>query len=396
MSVKSEVTRLSNAKAAIASAIAAKGVTVPSTTKLDGMAPLIARIPIAAAPGEDPPSSTALSSGASATALTNARNAISSCNFNNKYAMFAGGYNATLSYRNDLDAYNANLTKTTKTTSTSGGRRYGAMASTVSHCIYTSGSGTDSTHTYCFDENLTQSSIQSNTTDDILYGMNKGGCSLGSGAFFAGGQATDWSAMLSTAGMLNENLTRVVFESLSAARQEGAAASVNKEYAIYAGGTNTAASAVVDCYDVNGTHTKLANLRTAKNRLAAAEKYNAAFFAGGYGSSFSNQVDIYNQNLTLSSGTGLSEGKYLMAAGSFSFGCVFAGGFKSTTAPSAYCDFYNNNHTKSSVSGLTAVHGWCGGATVKRKFIVAGGTNRVSGGTETALVKAFTYSETFS
>ena len=45
MSVNSEVTRLSSAKTAIASAITAKGVSVPSTTKLDGMAALIASIP---------------------------------------------------------------------------------------------------------------------------------------------------------------------------------------------------------------------------------------------------------------------------------------------------------------------------------------------------------------
>ena len=50
MSVKSEVTRLSNAKTAIASAITAKGVTVPSTTKLDGMAALIADIPTGGLP----------------------------------------------------------------------------------------------------------------------------------------------------------------------------------------------------------------------------------------------------------------------------------------------------------------------------------------------------------
>lgn len=343
----------------------------------------------------DVPSATSLSSGTSATNLTNARSAISSCNFNNKYAIFAGGYSNTLSYRNDLDAYDANLTKISKTTSESGGRRYSAMASTISHCIYTSGAGTDNTHTYCFDENLTQSAILSNIKDDILYGMNKSGCSLGNGAFFAGGQATDWSGTLSTAGMLSENFTKIPFENLNVARYEGAAASINKQYALYGGGYGTAASAVVDCYDINGTHTQLSNLRTAKNRLAAAEMYNAAFFAGGYGSSFNNQVDIYNQNLTLSSGTGLSQAKYLMASGSFDFGCAFAGGFSSTTACSTYCNFYNNNHTRGSSTGLTAVHGQGAGATIQDKFIVAGGTSKVSNGTETNLVKAFTYTETY-
>ena len=41
MSIQSEITRLETAKNDIASAIGAKGVTVPSGTKLDGMASLI-------------------------------------------------------------------------------------------------------------------------------------------------------------------------------------------------------------------------------------------------------------------------------------------------------------------------------------------------------------------
>lgn len=46
MSVKGEVDRLKSAKSDIASAIAAKGVSVPSGTRLDGMAALIAKIPV--------------------------------------------------------------------------------------------------------------------------------------------------------------------------------------------------------------------------------------------------------------------------------------------------------------------------------------------------------------
>ena len=44
MSVQSEITRLENAKSDIATAITNKGVTVPSGTKLDGMAVLIGSI----------------------------------------------------------------------------------------------------------------------------------------------------------------------------------------------------------------------------------------------------------------------------------------------------------------------------------------------------------------
>lgn len=44
MSILSEITRLKNAKAAIAAAIAEKGVTVPDGTLLDGMAALVGEI----------------------------------------------------------------------------------------------------------------------------------------------------------------------------------------------------------------------------------------------------------------------------------------------------------------------------------------------------------------
>lgn len=44
MSVQSEITRLANAKTALATSIEGKGVTVPEGTKLDGMAALVEAI----------------------------------------------------------------------------------------------------------------------------------------------------------------------------------------------------------------------------------------------------------------------------------------------------------------------------------------------------------------
>ena len=49
MSINSEITRISNAKTAISESIANKGVTVPSGTKIDGMATLIDSIQTAGA-----------------------------------------------------------------------------------------------------------------------------------------------------------------------------------------------------------------------------------------------------------------------------------------------------------------------------------------------------------
>lgn len=44
MSVQTEINRISSAKSAISTAITNKGVTVPSGTKIDGMATLIGQI----------------------------------------------------------------------------------------------------------------------------------------------------------------------------------------------------------------------------------------------------------------------------------------------------------------------------------------------------------------
>ncbi len=52
MSISSEITRISNAKTAIAESIANKGVTVPSGTKIDGMATLIDSIPTGGGSGD--------------------------------------------------------------------------------------------------------------------------------------------------------------------------------------------------------------------------------------------------------------------------------------------------------------------------------------------------------
>ena len=63
MSVQSEITRLETAKSDIATAITNKGVTVPSGTKLDGMAALIGSIESGGAPSLQSKSVTYTSNG---------------------------------------------------------------------------------------------------------------------------------------------------------------------------------------------------------------------------------------------------------------------------------------------------------------------------------------------
>ena len=63
MSISSEITRISNAKTAISESIANKGVTVPSGTKIDGMATLIDSIQTGGAPSLQSKSVTYTSNG---------------------------------------------------------------------------------------------------------------------------------------------------------------------------------------------------------------------------------------------------------------------------------------------------------------------------------------------
>ena len=283
-----------------------------------------------------------------------------------------------------------------------GGKRYGVGVSTHSRmfCIGgitpSTGTATRTADSYVFDENLTMSSISVTTADHLFATQSPFGTRLGENAFVAGGQGN--SGMKSSAGTISEDLTIVMFEDLSVARYEGATANIGRKYALCAGGYGTAASAVVDCYDVNGTRRTLTDLSVARNRLSAAQQDEHAMFAGGYGSSFVTAVEVYDNNLVRTLGTSLAKGRNLMASGSFDFGCVFAGGFQttSTNGASSYCDFYNVNLVRSSISGVSsAKHGFAPGVTMKTMFLIGGGANQLSNITFQSEVQVFDYTEVY-
>ena len=93
MSIQTELTRLTNAKAAIQTAIEGKGVTVPSGTLLDGMASLIESIEAGGGAGIELPTGYKVSTGTYTpnTEGTNVEHDIkiaSSCPLNNPCRMF--------------------------------------------------------------------------------------------------------------------------------------------------------------------------------------------------------------------------------------------------------------------------------------------------------------------
>lgn len=337
------------------------------------------------------PSKTSLSHHGTVTSLSNAVWCLMGGEIKGAYAVLYGGWLSS-GYTDVANAYNANLTRATVSTSVQKGN--GGRASTDQKCIFAGGANSSGLvyQSVVLDENLTVSKISHSSDTHLLSGTMIGGTTLNGRAFFAGGMA---GSMKATAGVVDDDLTVTMFDNLSVARYEGACANINQKYALHAGGYGSSPSAVVDCYDESGTHIVLTNLSAARNRLSAANQEERAMFAGGYGSSFVSAVEIYDENLTMSLGTALSQARNKMASGSFDDGCVFAGGFYSTASGgvSTACDFYDVDCVRANVSGLTAIHGDGAGATVSNRFIVAGGANKYSSGTRTNVARAFTYKE---
>lgn len=351
------------------------------------------------------PEATSLAYSSSATGLSVARRETMAGTVKNKYVLFCGGYTATLAAANlsdAVDVYDETLTRTQTSLGVRKGRGQGVSSLNGFFCL----GGVTSNETvldpsYFFSEDLTKTTIPVSSTSHPLAVTCPFGTILGGSTFAAGGTDSN-STSRKTAVLINKDLTITSLSDLSAGRYEGASAHIDRKYAICAGGyaEETAEPlAVVDCYDTDGTRRTLASLSVARNRLSAAQQDGAAFFAGGYGTAFVSAVEIYDIDLVRTIGTSLAIGRHLMASGSFDFGCVFAGGFQTTSAngASSYCDFYDIDHTRETVSGLeSATHGWATGATIKNKFLVGGGSDQLSTGyTAKTTVKVFTYEEEY-
>ena len=96
MSISSEITRISNAKTAIAESIANKGVTVPSGTKIDGMAALIDSIQTGGAPSLQSKSITYTSNGTATITPDEGYDALKKVDVTVNVASGGGGETCTL------------------------------------------------------------------------------------------------------------------------------------------------------------------------------------------------------------------------------------------------------------------------------------------------------------
>ena len=215
------------------------------------------------------------------------------------YALFAGGYNASNTPVNTVDAYNTSLTRSTPTI-LSVARGGLAAANVGSYALFAGGSDSSGSRVStvdAYDTSLTRS------TPPVLSIARTylTATAVGTCAFFAGG--LDSSTDSNVVDMYTTSLTRSS-TTLSQKRSQLASTSIN-DTAIFGGGLTrtmiqTTYSSTVNSYTLPASGQLFADrptgLSVARAHLAATSVGNYALFAGGIGGDppdASSAVDAY-------------------------------------------------------------------------------------------------------
>lgn len=201
---------------------------------------------------------------------------------NDKYALFGVG--------GGVDAYDENLAHSTPSVGLIVARNKVAAASAGNYILFAGGDYyRDVVDAY--DQNLTRS-----TPVSLSVGRsNLIGVSAGNYALFGGGNSLH-SVCVDTVDAYDMFLTRTTPTVLDVGRSRLAAVNI-KGIALFGGGLNSDGSIqnIVDAYDPFLVHTSPDKLRDARCDLAAASVENYALFGGGdpTGTSWSGFVDVY-------------------------------------------------------------------------------------------------------
>jgi len=192
--------------------------------------------------------------------------------------------------------------------------------------------------------------------------------------YFAGGDFED-----STIEIFDPQKGEWTFDSLSVGRALMGAVS-NDSIVIFAGGFTDFLDTAVDTVDIYNTKSGIrsgARLSEARDGRAAVVVGDLAIFAGGWnGQSVSNRIDIYNFSTELWSIDSLSVARGFMAVTAVGNKALFAGGMTNGNLPTNLVDIYDADTDTWSTATLSTPRAFLGSinaATVCDKAYIVGG-----------------------
>lgn len=244
------------------------------------------------------------------------------------YALFGGGYYDD----NTMDTYDTSLTKGILASALSSSGRVGvAASSTIDHALFAGGYRSSQEYTVdVYDISLTRSngsSLSVARQDAVAISINN--CIL-----VAGGKSSQNAITTShdTVDVYDEYLSRTVLTPMSIGRLEFAATSTNN-HALFAGGKNVAASVsqdtnILDIYDSSLIRLSPMEL-SIKGNLSASSINEYILFAGGINLDFSisDVIELYNSSLVKILSKKLSIPRTNLSSTSIGDYSIFAGGY---------------------------------------------------------------------
>lgn len=260
-----------------------------------------------------------------------------------EYALFAGGYYNSVSYSSSgqtaspsfvstVDTYNASLTKGTTSKALTAGVSQLASARVGDYALFGGGTlGTTSSQGASANVNAYNASLtkSSKTLGNSRYNLL--GASVGSYALFGGGLTQSGSNSFTPTDYVdafNTSLTRSTPTALSSVRRGRGCGVSFGDYALFASGDQSIAT--IDAYNASLTRTTPISLSVAKALVSGTVLGNYAIFAGGNAGSASDAnnatVDMFDASLTRKVLPNLSLGRYYMSATTIGKNALFAGG----------------------------------------------------------------------
>lgn len=284
------------------------------------------------------------------------------------YGIIGGGYGGG-GYIKTVEYYNANLTKGTAESLTSGAE--GARAVAVNNYAIIAGgmpsSSSASSQAHSYDTSLTHSTLSGLTGSYRAY---MGAATIGQYGLFAGG---GWGKTRCTnaATAYDSQLTRVTVDSLVYSKYD-AVSSSNNNYAVVSGaGSNTITSTYVDSYNISLTKGVPSSLTTGEKSWAGTAGEYIMF---GGGSSGKTTVEYYGISLT----KGSFERSVNVSGGYNDCSCITIDGFCfifGGRGPNTNADMYDESLTRLQLTNLNPGHDKPAVVTVQDYIIIAGGSN---------------------